>query len=273
MTYVKNSPYSSLNLHLDSKNAIQENDAFTFQLKQPILNHEGTNMILSIKQVQIPNLFSNIRSGINNTIVIIGTQTGERVITIPEGYYNVITFIETFDALSGLTTTYNTNDLKLTMTSLTEDFHISSATTADYLGFSSNVASVNGVLKMPYIMDFTGEDYIFIKSNLVLRNINNLGKTSSTLVRVPMAMPYGYIILYNQPDPTQHVSHEQSIKNIVIRITDKEGRTLNLQTLNFQVDIEISFNYLDPIRYVAKEVKKHPFEDLGAKTPEEENKI
>ena len=105
------------------------------------------------------NVFSNIRTGINDTISITGTVSGTIVYTIPEGYYDVNQFRNVWDALSvtlgtGILMNYSTKTLKLTFTSVTQDFTFNaSATTCNCLGLNGDITSSLGSLTMPLIMD------------------------------------------------------------------------------------------------------------------------
>ena len=75
-------------------------------------------------------------------------------------------------------------------------------------------------------------------------------------------MPYGYSYLY-QADATQHICESKSIKNIQIKITDKENNDLYLQKFNFQLILEISYVYLDEERLYTQTfgTEKHPFDE------------
>lgn len=256
--YLKNTPFSSKNLYLDSKNAIKEQNTYRFDLNTSITRPPGSRMILAVKECQFPNIFPNIRSGINNTFSIQGTISGLNSYTIPEGYYDITQYATIIKSLCGLVVTYSSQK-QLIFTSLIEDFTFIS--TADYLGSSGSPSSTFGILTMNYVMDFSGLDYVFIKSNLILRNINNKGETSNTLVRVPISLPWGYSILYTQSNPTNHLTHEQSISTIQLQITDKEERSLNLQNLNFQVVIEVSYIYPEEVRLFNYQRPVHPLEN------------
>jgi len=266
--YLSNTPYSNKSLYLDTKNATYSNGYYQFDLESYIQAPPMTKMLISCKEAQLVNVFPNIRTGINDTINITGSISGSLVYTIPEGYYDINQFQSTFDGLSttlgtDIKVTYSTSTLKLTFTSSTEDFTIHSSSTADYIGLgNSDVSSTGGIVTMPLIMDFSSFDYIFIKSNLHLRNINNLGLTSNTLMRFPLTLPYGYTNNYSPSNPTKHLSHEMSLGFIQLFITDKEGRNLNLQNTNLQVTIEIAYIYPAEEREYFNKREVHPFEEI-----------
>tara|TARA_B110000261_G_scaffold26638_1_gene29393 strand:- start:4281 stop:5081 length:801 start_codon:yes stop_codon:yes gene_type:complete len=257
--YVKNTPYSSENLYLDSKNATLHNGLYNFSLDS-VISASNTRMVIAVKEARFVNSFPNIRTGINDVIKITGSITGEVIYTIPEGYYNVKEFCDTFNSLSSIVCSYSNSTFKLTFTSPTEDFTITSD--SNVIGIDGEISSDLGVIQMPLMMDFSSLDYIFIKSNIHLKNINHLGETSSTLLRFPLSMPFGYSFLYQPTDPTYHLSTTKSIKNIQISVTDKENNDLNLQNFNFQLIIEISFVYVEPERIYTQSfgTEIHPFE-------------
>ena len=273
--YLSNTPYSNKSLYLDTKNATYSNGYYQFDLESYIQAPPLTRMLLSVKEAQLVNVFPNVRTGINDTINITGSISGSLSYVIPEGYYDVNLFQSTFDALStslgtDIAVTYSTSTLKLTFTSSTEDFTIHSSSTADYIGLGNNdVSSTGGILTMNLIMDFSSFDYIFIKSNLHLKNINNLGLTSNTLLRMPLTLPFGYTNSYQPPNPTKHLSHETSLGFIQIFITDKEGRNLSLQNTNLQVTIEISYVYPPEEREYFNKRDIHPFEQIKNDKKEE----
>jgi hypothetical protein len=274
--YLSNTPYSNKSLYLDTKNATYSNGYYQFELESYIQAPPMTKMLLTVKEAQLVNVFPNIRTGINDTINITGSISGNLVYTIPEGYYDVNQFQSTFDGLSttlgsDIAVTYSTSTLKLTFTSSTEDFTIHSSSTADYIGLNGDITSTGGIVLMPLIMDFSSFDYIFIKSNLHLRNINNLGLTSNTLMRFPLTLPYGYTNSYQPPQPTKHLSHETSLGFIQIFISDKEGRDLNLQNTNLQVTIEISYLYPPEERNYVNVRQTHPWEQEIKQNNKKEN--
>lgn len=265
--YIQNTPYSQKSLYLDSKDAtLNDSGFYQFDLETLIQTPALTKMLITVKEAQIVNVFSNIRTGINDTISITGTVSGTIVYTIPEGYYDVNQFRNVWDALSvtlgtGILMTYSTKTLKLTFTSVTQDFTFNaSATTCNCLGLNGDITSSLGSLTMPLIMDFSSDDYVFIKSNIHLRNVNNLGLTSNTLMRVPLTLPFGYTNNYSPQNPTTHLSHEETLSFIQLQITDKQGRSLPLQKTNFQVTIQIGFIYPEENRSYTNEIPLHPFE-------------
>lgn len=269
MQYQKNTPYSSQSLYLDTQNADYNNGLYTFNLDTPIIKPFDTKFVFSVKEIEIVNVFPNIRNDINNSIRIIGTITGERINQIPEGYYNVEQFKLWFQSVfSGIFVSYSSTTCKLTFRSTTEDF--SMECTGDYLGLNGVQHSQLGILIPEYVMDFSPMDYVFIKSNLVLKNVNNLGLTSSTLVRVPLSMPFAYTILYHPNEPCQHLSHEDSLNTIQLSVTDKQSRILSLQKTNLQVTIEIGYIYPEKPRLFIDRFQRglHPFEQ-DIKTEEE----
>ena len=124
--YIQNTPYSQKSLYLDSKDAtLNDSGFYQFDLETLIQTPALTKMLITVKEAQIVNVFSNIRTGINDTISITGTVSGTVVYTIPEGYYDVNQFRNVWDALSvtlgtGILMNYSTKTLKLTFTSVTQ---------------------------------------------------------------------------------------------------------------------------------------------------------
>ena len=256
--YVNNTPFSSRNLHVDSKYAIRSGNVYRFDLEHVIERPAGTKMIVSVKETKVTNLFDNIKTGVNDILEINGTISGLTTYTIPQNNYNVKSFSDYILNVSGIVVTY-TNDFKLIFSSPTEDFTITTNTTLDCIGYEgTSVTSNLGVLTMPYVMNFSSVDYIYIKSNLILRNINHYGATSDTLERLAINMPYGYDVYFNPPNPTQHLSQSNIISYLEIRITDKEGRPLSLKLQNFQVSLEVSFIYPEETKYTKELDRIHP---------------
>ena len=162
--YVKNTPFSSENLYLDSKNAYYVNGVYTFNLDKEFTAKSQANMIISVKEARFMNAFANIRTNINDTITITGFLSGINTYIIPEDYYNVEQFCNKFNDMTAnsIICSYSESSLKLTFTSLTEDFILSSS--SNVLGMLNKTASSTlGILTMPLIMDFSGLDYIFVK--------------------------------------------------------------------------------------------------------------
>jgi len=265
MSYINNTPFSSKLIFLDSRNATKHDNEYTFNFSTDIECPHYAKMVVSIREINIPNIFPNVISNINDSIEITGTLTGITTYTFPQTYYSVKTFKSTFDALSislgkDIICTYDTETLKLTFTSATEDFTITNNTTMKLIGFNTSITSTSCSLTVPYTMNFSSEPYIFLKSSLVLRNINNLGETSNTFMRVPIgSVPYGFNLYHEPQQPIEYLSHDQFLRQIKFQLKSNQGLIVNLDNHSFQVVIQISYIYPEKVK-----LYENPFELNGS---------
>lgn len=264
MSYTNNTPYSSRLIYLDSRNSIKGDNNYKFVFTSDIETPYGTKMILSIREVNIPNIIPNVRTGINDTIEILGTVSGLHTYTFNQQYYNVKSFKSAFDALSvslgnDIIVTYDKYTLKLTFSSLVEEFTITTNTTMNLIGCETPETSTSGILTLANIMNFTSEPYIFLKSSIVLRNINNLGETSNTFLRIPIgSVPYGDILYHEPQQPIEYLTNETFFRQIQFQLKSNKGLDINLNNHSFQIVIQLSYIYPNETK-----VYFNPFEKNG----------
>jgi hypothetical protein len=264
MSYINNTPYSSRLIYLDSRNSDKTDNNYKFVFSSDVETPYATKMILSIREVNIPNIMPNVITGVNDTIEILGTITGLHTYTFNQQYYNVKSFKSAFDAMSvtlgnDIVVTYDKYTLKLTFTSLVEDFTITTNTSMNRIGCATPETSSIGVLTLTNIMNFASEPYIFLKSSVVLRNINNLGETSNTFLRIPIGtVPYGNILYHEPQQPIEYLSQDTFLRQIQFQLKSNDGLDINLDNHSFQIVIQISYLYPNDAK-----IYKNPFEKGG----------
>jgi len=247
MSYDLNTPYSNRNLYIDSREGKIINNEYQFILTNPIICPKNCSIILKVLEVQIPNLLSNV-TPMNNTLYISGSNTGSSTIIFETLYYNIDDFVLSFNAKSiaaglDIQASYNPSLIKLSLKSLTQEFTIQNNSTMLLIGLNAlNMTSVNGILQMPYMFNFSSEPFIFIKSNLNLRNLNSLGISTNILERVPISQPFGYKIIH-VPNATSFLLHEKTIDKINIKFESTQGYQISFENNNFQIAMEFDYTY------------------------------
>jgi hypothetical protein len=115
MSYITDtSTPASKVIHLDSAHAhvnfIKDDEGnilttnFLYHMKEAIVCPDHLSMICTLHTATIPYTFYNVRSGINNELIlnyvdVTGLRSGRYKIVFPSGSYSALTFINMFQAI------------------------------------------------------------------------------------------------------------------------------------------------------------------------------
>lgn len=205
---------------------------------------------ITIKHITFPNLFANIRTGINDLFTYNQDDGGGPVldeVEIPEGFY-------TAESLAAYITSQLT-DITVTYSATTRRINIANGTLDD-LNFFTTERSVfpafgqvtNFSMTSSSNVDLTHEPNLFNHHNVYISSsklssghnlITSGGKRLPILCAIPITSPYGGLETYKpsiEMIDTIVFEERQNINQVDIKIVDEEGRTLTLPP-NHHVDI------------------------------------
>ena len=102
---------------------------------------------------------------------------------------------------------------------------------------------------MPSIVNFLPTTHIFIKfQDIQLNNLNSLGDSDNTLVRIPVNSQRGSIIYYR---PTEHIRFmipKKRISTFNISLHDANNKELDLAGVDFQIALRFDYHYPEVLK-------------------------
>ena len=123
---------------------------------------------------------------------------------------------------------------------------------------------------MPSLVNFLPATHIFIKfQNIALNNLNSLGNSDNTLIRIPVNAPRGNIIFYR---PTQLVSFiipKKRINNFNLFIVDSNNIPLDLGGMDFQINLRFDYHYAEDLKDLEEGSINHTLKKLSKELPDE----
>ena len=246
---------------------------FKYFFKQPIINNIGNSFLLSLHSSIIPYSFYNIRTNINDIVTVTvydpatGGQINVKVLTITPGSYTVgslITELETqfltlvADGIltQGITIGFNRQTQKLTFITkavadnnkIDLDFALTEKGANIPMGFRdreqtvkfTNVISTSAVSSN--VCDVNGSVHsVFIRTSLTSTGQldSSSGGFTTILGRIPIEKNFGSVLFFNPTNATHSIKvYDNYIQSISIKLTDDNGRLLDLNGLNFTLSLE-----------------------------------
>ena len=266
-------PYGSINIYLQSRDAqVSYSDGNkVWYLNTPVIPpRPDIRMLCAITDFQCAYSWYLVRTGVNDTFVFSMTQAGVTTIytcVLPEGNYNVNTFMSTMHAISfpaagvpivspgddtKFTYDVKTNKLSLSNSSATTTaitvFSRANGTTIDgevgMEGFPNQTGILPATVVLPNMVDFAGIPNVYVMATtLGLNNRDGRGEVNLCLGKVPViCQPLGFIYLpigqfvYLMLD-------DREIKKIQIKLEDDEGNVLDLHGVGWSITLSIHYQY------------------------------
>ena len=285
MSYVLDTPNQSFTIYTDSLNCVNRFPDFVYNLDTPIKVPLGLSAVLSVQNITFANTFSNITDDNNVlTFVILGSI---EIVTIPEGIYNVGSFVNVFNSLStSITARYDLTQYKIIFTCddnfslLNTGIFITSC--GDVIGaprqdnnskefsLTASTLVIGYELIMPNSFDFTGYKYIGLKlDSITINNINTQGTMTNTLIRIPIISPIGQLNQYRPTEVLKFIFSRRSINSLTFRLQNLKGEILKPNQL--QVVFKIDFIKTPDITEVMKGSIDYYYQEFGI--PEREENI
>jgi hypothetical protein len=257
MSYVLDTDTPTRMIFLDSVNAtsVMSLDAngrcysdYVWYLSSPVMCPPHQRMVVSLVDAQMPNVFPQIVTGINDSFVY--TISGvTSTLTLPSKHYTIDTLASYISANTVLAVTVDYITFKLQFSTTGVSFIISGSSTCGSIigltrninGSYSNASSFANTLTMPSNFNLSGTPYVFVNVRNFTLNSLDSGDNDGIMSRVDINAPFGYTIFYRPPTIEQHLISTRMIDNIRIFLTDHNSNPLCLNSGNAQFTLRIQF--------------------------------
>jgi len=231
------------------ENNVIKNQGNPFDFTYRFMNTHRALKRITLKNVQMPYGFYNIRTGINDTLAL--TLTGTTITALPAGYYTqaqLITALNiaigsggTFAAVTSSTSTA-LPQLQLTPAS-TKTATFGSSLLNTLLGFTSGQTATNpSVITATNCLNLNFDTYVYIY-------INNLGISSQEPIKYTFKVPlnnttFGSTLFWSDENQN-HQSIEVTdnavrVDRLQIQVLDRFGNILNNNGLDWSMTLEIT---------------------------------
>lgn len=257
MSYLLNTPYSSREIYLNSDDAdtvVGGDTSFcTFMFKSVVEVPTNVNILLSIKDAQIPVSFTNVNDNTNTFIYTIGVTT--TTFTLINGNYTANTLRDALNSgLNGIFTfSYDSSRNKYTITHASTDFIIeSNSGLIRILGFTiKNHTSSSDNITSDSVADLSGLGGVFIQTNFLTSSQDSKTKNlTSILQKIPVTQSGNGIIFYTNKSGFKTQISEKAINEIHIKILDEDQNILNMNNARWRITLGFDFIYQENFRGV-----------------------
>lgn len=128
-------------------------------------------------------------------------------------------------------------------------------------------------LRMPSIINFMPTTHIFIKfQDIALNNLNSLGNSDNTLLRIPVNSQRGSIIYYRPTEAIRFIIPKKRISSFNLSIHDANNKELDLGGLDFQISLRFDYHYPEDLKDLEEGSINHTLKLLSKQLPEPEPK-
>ena len=272
MSYILNGAQTTVNVHLNSKDASYFNSLsntqnslptsnFTYMLQNAISTNDPNNSILvKVESAEIPYSFYNVSSSLrNNKFDFQESGYSVQEIIIPEQNHTINTLISSISnslnsassANATYSLSYNQYTNKITfLSSISTDF------TFDFSN-NPNTGSILGFL--PY--EYTSEDTSLVSESVVNLNtvpfilidssfgaqgaqVSHINGNASILAKVPTNSPFNNEIFYkdsNNSGTNSLILRRDRIDKIELTLRDPYFNVIDLNSKNWSITLSFSF--------------------------------
>ena len=123
---------------------------------------------------------------------------------------------------------------------------------------------------LPSLVNFLAATHIFIKfQNIALNNLNSLGNSDNTLVRIPVNAPRGNIIFYRPTELVSFIIPKKRINNFNLFIVDSNNTPLDLGGMDFQINLRFDYHYAEDLKDLEEGSINHTLKKLSKELPDE----
>ena len=231
----------------------------TFEIAEPININPQLYIILRIKYLETANMFKNINNNNNLFAYEIGGE--EYAMAIAPDDYNILELIEDVQNETGINITYDEQANKVAF-SAPGPFRVkASSTCLDLFGFISkngdfvaeyDPAALLYKLKPSGFVNLSGLNHFYISSNISTKNLGTNGQRTNILDVIPIGVPFGNMILYNNSGGHYNMIYDKFINFIEIKFLNRFDQPISMEDNHFLIILEVS----------TTSHKKIDFEDL-----------
>lgn len=307
MSYQLDTPYSNQVIFLNSENAISRNidgdgTVYEYNFQTPIQVPINCQLLLSITDVQLPNIMPNVNASNNKISFYIPAFSKYFTITVIDddgsvdknynvnSFLNVVNYKILLEAISQFTLqgVYDENNAKIVWYS---NFYFQIINTPNYpttcldlIGgnkdnknnFSNSEILFDGIvspayhINMPSCVNFTNTRFIFLKfKNISVPNMNSNGIQDNSLIRISNNAPFGHIIFYRPNEVQRFLITKKNINNISFSLTDMNGNDLNIWSNDSQITLKLETIYKPQMRSVEEGTIQYELRKLNKNFPKE----
>ena len=241
---------------------------FSKTLQTPIVPPHGSQTLVSLYSCTIPYSWYNIRPELNDTVDLFVTdldgtsnRSAEYSFTLPKGNYGATALRQALvngtHAQTGIAVNVGFDPLTYKLS-----FSTAHATRMVHLDFEGTHRHVTPYKEMGFnpvgqkaikagsplssenVIDVSGSVHgLYINTNLTDDSvINSKGVASNIISRVPIDVPNGGLIFHQPSNSThRHLVGNRVISQVVCQLTDTRGRILDLNGLQWQIQIAFDF--------------------------------
>ena len=222
-----------------------------YYLKNPMsLNDEKHEFLVSLSKFEIPISWPLISSYIGNNFIeyIINGVTYN--FTIPDGSYSSNDLKSLLNTNLELSVIYEKTTGKLIFSHPTYNFSITNNTTCFYeLGFRNiTYNSTDFILSSSYAIDLAGTREIYIRTNLLVSNIDSRNGSSNIIDSVSIDVNNYNVLKYKNTEGFKSKIKDKLISFINTILEDYYGREIDINhnwNITFEIDKIINNNIPD----------------------------
>ena len=200
---------------------------------------------LYVINASIPFTFYNVNS--YNNILNYRVSGVDFSLYITQGNYTITTMVTFLKSnMSGFVIGYDATTNKFTFSHSTYSFSFLSTSTAlELLGFTNQTQSSIGLtLTSNKTVNLSPIRTIYISTNLNTSNISKIENNSNNILcSIPIQTQPHSIITYTNPTNFKVNTYTNHISTVVIKLTDQNGRLLNLNGGNWAITLQ--FDIID----------------------------
>ena len=249
----------SIQIHLNSEDSIKQYSGTGYvEFSLPFFTVPSTSTLYcSVVHANIPYSFYNINV-LNNTLVYLISNVLTSI-TIPIGNYTASTLLQQLTLLlpNTFTITYNSKQNTYTFTNTSNQFTFVYSSTIGFstcfglLGFTnvSQASTANGTIQTltsNSLINLAPVRCICIYTTLHTGSISTLAPLNQNILcSIPVSTAPFTMISYKSTDKYRVNLNTNVFNNIIIKLTDQECNTLNLNNINWSLTLQ-----LDVVDYV-----------------------
>ena len=235
----------SIQIHLDSRNAISYNNNLTsdcyFFFNNRLEIPSQHTIYISVISASIPFSFYSMNT--NNNLLSYSINSINYFITITPGNYNAINLISFINQnlQSGLTCSYNQITSKITFSHTTSEFIINSSSTClVLLGINKTFSSISKSLTCDNCLNLQTVQAIYMLTNLSIGNmcVGNLNR-NNVLLSIPVESSPNSSIVYQNQNNFRNNLYSNNLNFINIKLADQYQNALDLNGQHWVATLQL----------------------------------
>ena len=230
------------------------NGSATFEILESISLNDQQYINIRVKYLEMPHVFKNITN--NNNLFAFRLNGVDDVAAIPPDNYDVLELIEELQERTHITMRYNEQANKIQFTAWTPFTIKAISSCLDLLGLSKidHVGVCNAVnlyyeVESTGFVNLSGLNHFYVSSNITTKNLGINGQRSNVLDVIPIGVPFGNMIIYNNNGGHYNMIYDKCINKFEIKFSDRYDQALNLENSYFLIILEIKTTNHKKIEY------------------------